>query len=106
MSGGRAHRDGGHRPDAIAARAEPAAALRAYRCAGGQPHASGQPPSLAKLGQPCLCYWHRAINDRGGVLRAAVTPGLLDRRAPCLVHGARPVSGVAPWVQRVRNRMV
>ena len=32
-------------------------------------------------------------NDRAGVLRAAETPGLLDRRAPCLVHGARPFVG-------------
>ena len=55
--------------------------------AGGPHRATRQP--LAKLGQPCLCFWHRAIDDRDGVLRAAVTPGLFDRRAPCIAHGAR-----------------
>ena len=49
----------------------------------------GRAQPLAKLGQPCLCCLHRAINDRDGVLRAAVTPGLFDRRAPCIKHGAR-----------------
>src|ERR1700761_4251071 len=49
---------------------------------------------LAKLGQPCLCCLHRAIDDRDGVLRAAVTPGQLDRRAPCPVHGGRLCLGI------------
>ncbi len=57
---------------------------------------------LAKLGQPCLCCLHRAIDDRDGVLRAAVTPGQLDRRAPCLNARGSPVFGVSRLLKPLR----
>jgi hypothetical protein len=70
----------------------------ACRCAACRRRARERGQPLAKLGQPCLCFWHRAINDRAGVLRAAVTPGLSIQRAPCITHGARWYPGDA-WLR-------